>query len=498
MSARGRFEALWQTLTTEQQTLLARDYATRARDDGAFVVLADARQVSIPPILTPSAIERARLREVSTQAHLITRALTRLTVDLMEDPSRAPLKQRLFGAFTALEAEALGATWRKSEQLATVRVDFLVDSGGRARALEVNSTIPAMQGYSDAIAAAFIRAVAGARAMPDAFADALVDDNGRNSDDLLASLVAHHERLGGRAGGSQSIAIVARAGDAQYGELRHYVRRWEALGHRVFIATPETVRIVDGRAVVDGNIPDLVYRHIFARRLDPASDFARICLEPEHFHVFNPISSHLEVKAMLGLLSAAGADDADAERIGLDADERAAVAHAVPWTRLLQHGATTGPGGEAIDDLPAWVRAHGRALVLKRSWDYGGKGVFLGNELAGSSAASEARLRALLGRAPADPVGWDALVAFALADRDAWVVQELVPALPERLLRVDAHGAVEARDLYVDLSAFTNLGDAPRPSGGAVRASESRIVNILGGGGLSPLVREDVLLRLLD
>ena len=200
---------------------------------------------------------------------------------------------------------------------------------------------------------------------------------------------------------------------------------------------------------------------------------------------------------MLGLLSAAAAEDGDAARIGLDDEERRAVARAVPWTRLLQHGPTIGPGGERIDELAAWVRAHGRALVLKRSWDYGGKGVYLGNELVGpSGAASEARLRALLGRAPADVVDWEALVAFALADHDAWVVQELVPALPERLLRVDDSG-VEARDLYVDLSAFTNLGDAPRPAGGAVRASESRIVNILGGGGLAPLVREDVLQRLL-
>ena len=496
MSARERFEALWGTLTSEQQMLLSRDYATRARADGAFVVLADARQVPIPPILTPTAIERARMREVSAQAHHITRALTKLTVDLMEDPSRAPLKQRLFGAFTPLEAEALGSTWRKSEQLATVRVDFLVDTGGRARALEVNSTIPAMQGYSDAIAGAFVRAVAEARGRPEAFADALVDDTGRNSDDLLVSLLAHHERLGGRSGGAQSIAIIARSGDAQYGELRHYVRRWEALGHRAFIATPEVVRIEDGRAVVDGVIPDLIYRHIFARRLDPASDFARMCLQPEHFHVFNPISSHLEVKGMLGLLSAAVVDDGESARIGLDADERLAVTQAVPWTRVLQHGPTVGAGGEHIDELAAWVRAHGRALVLKRSWDYGGKGVFLGNELV-EGAGAEPRLRALLGRAPVDVVGWDELVDFALGDRDAWVVQELVPAVPERMLRVDA-GAARPCDLYVDLSAFTNLGDAPRPSGGAVRASESRIVNILGGGGLSPLVREDVLLRLLD
>jgi hypothetical protein len=55
-----------------------------------------------------------------------------------------------------------------------------------------------------------------------------------------------------------------------------------------------------------------------------------------------------------------------------------------------------------------------------------------------------------------------------------------------------------ARELYVDLSAYTNLGVAVAPTGGAVRASESRIVNILGGGGLAPLLRDDVLEGLLS
>ena len=494
-TGRERFEVLWQTLTAEQQAQLAADYARRARAGGAYVVLADGREVPIPPILTPVAIDRAQLGRVSSDAHLITRALTKVTVDLMNDHARAPLKQRLFGTFTPLEAEAVGSGWRKAEQLATVRVDFLLDGAGRARALEVNSTIPAMQGYSDAIAAAFIGALGDARGLEPAEVAAMIADNGRNSDDLLASLLAHHERLGGRTG-AQSIAIVARAGDAQYGELLHYVRRWSEHGHRVFIATPEVVRIDNGRAVVDGVLPDLIYRHIFARRLDPQSDFARICLEPEQFHLFNPISSHLEVKAMLGLLSAAAASDPDAARIGLDDDERSAAARAVPWTRLLAHGPAVGPGGEFIDDLPGWVRANATRLVLKRSWDYGGKGVFLGSELT-EGAATQARAQALLGRAGAEPVGWDALCEFALGDRDAWVVQELVNAPTERHLRVGDGGALEVRDLYVDLSAFTNVGAAPRPAGGAVRASESRIVNILGGGGLAPLVRADVLDRLL-
>jgi hypothetical protein len=49
----------------------------------------------------------------------------------------------------------------------------------------------------------------------------------------------------------------------------------------------------------------------------------------------------------------------------------------------------------------------------------------------------------------------------------------------------------------VDLSAYTNLNVSARPSGGASRASAGRIVNILGGGGLAPLVRDEVLADLM-
>jgi hypothetical protein len=165
----------------------------------------------------------------------------------------------------------------------------------------------------------------------------------------------------------------------------------------------------------------------------------------------------------------------------------------VPWTRLLEAGPARGPDGEPIADLAPWVRGEGVRLVLKRSWDYGGKSVFLGAGL--DDPATQARLRELTG-ATGD-VGWPALVDFALADREAWVVQELVRAAREPHLRVETDGP-RARELYLDLSAYTNLGVAFAPTGGAVRASESRIVNILGGGGLAPLVREDVLERLIS
>jgi hypothetical protein len=435
---------------------------------------------------------------VSADSRWILSGLARLTAWLMEDPAEEPLRRRLFGSFLPLEREGLERTWRLAAELATARVDFLVDAEGRHRALEVNATIPAMQGYSDCVAEAFLQKVARARGLGQARADALVAKNGRNTDELLASLLAHHLRLGGARASELTIAIIARRGDAQRGELEHYARRWSALGHHALIAAPDELRREGDRALVAGRPIDLLYRHIFARRLDPDGEFAKMCLAADRFHVLNPIASHLEVKGMLGLLSQAAAPDGDrfAHLIGLPDEERAAVERAVPWTRILASGPASGPDSERIPELVGWVRENGARLVLKRSWDYGGKSVFLGAEL--DSPSSQERLNNVIGRADRrEPLDWNALCDFALKDGDAWVVQELIAAEKNRELRVETGRPVE-RALYVDLSAYTNLGAAPAPSGGAVRASESRIVNILGGGGLQPLIRDEVLASLMS
>jgi hypothetical protein len=483
VSALARFQAWLAALPAPAARALAADFAARARQGGAFVVRPDGREVAIPPILTPTVLTAPRLAEVSRDAHLLLRGVVKATTFLMTTPEAAPLKERLFGELGPLEALGLARTWEAARHLATARVDFLVDELGRHRALEVNATIPAMQGYADAVAEAFLHAVAQARGRDAAEVAALVEANGRNADDLLASLLSQYHRLGGRDGGPLRIAVMARAGDAQRGELERYVARWRELGHAVWLVTPHDAR--EGwRAGPLGGPPDLVYRHVFARRLDPDGDFARLLLEPERHRIFNPMASHLEVKGVLGLLSA------PPEGLLLDDDEADAVRRALPWTRILQPGPTRGPGGEAVSDLAAFTAAEGHSLVLKRSWDYGGKTVFVGADV--SDQATQARLAELIGRP--GPLGWADLLAHALSDRGAWVVQELVRVPREERFRSE-DGAPVARALYADLSAFTAT-DAPLPRGGAVRASESRIVNILGGGGMSPLLREDVLARL--
>lgn len=472
---------------------LARRHAARAAAAGAVVHHPSGKTVSIPPLLTPECLAGSELAALALVSHQLVDALTRLTAWLMTDLEGELLRDLIFRSLTPLERLGL-AGWRQAAHLATARVDYFVDDADHPRALEINATIPAMQGYSDIVAESFIRAVGEARALSAAVVDGLVEENGRNTDDLLRALLGHYRRLGGMKEGELTIAIVHRAGDAQLGELEHYARRFGELGHRVLLAVPQDIHLAGARLAVRGETPDLFYRHIFARRLDPISPFARACLEAERHRIFNPFSTHLEVKGLLALLSQALArgNEAWAETVGLDEERRTALARALPWTRLLLPGRTdVGPAGEAFPDLVAAVAAEPERFVLKRSWDYGGKSVFLGVEHDDDAGRRAARLLGL-----EESLAWGELVAAAARDpSDAWVVQELVPLAPRPCLIAGLQGA-EAADLYVDLSVYTSLGTS-HPRGGASRAAPGRIVNILGGGGLAPVIRDEVMAKLL-
>src|SRR5262249_19623284 len=137
----------------------------------------------------------------------------------------------------------------------------------------------------------------------------------------------------------------------------------------------------DGVVVVRGERFDLVYRHIFARRVEEGSIMARLLVDPGPNVVLNPVLAPLEVKGVLGLLH----EDQSAPFLPLSDDERAAIARRVPWTRVLCPGPSMTPVGR-VDDLVAWVTASPAQVVVKRSWDYGGKGVIIGPDADGEPA----------------------------------------------------------------------------------------------------------------
>ncbi|MDY6989056.1 MAG: hypothetical protein SWQ30_13485 [Thermodesulfobacteriota bacterium] len=84
--------------------------------------------------------------------------------------------------------------------------------------------------------------------------------------------------------------------------------------------------------------------------------------------VINPRGTEpINVKSMFEVITGAQGHRFDGE-----------VVARTPWTRQFHGRRTTGPNGEAIDDLIEWTRSHWDDLVLKPERGYSGKGVQVG------------------------------------------------------------------------------------------------------------------------
>ncbi len=430
---------------------VGREAAERAWAGGMTVLRPDGVVVPIPLVAEPEPLSRAVLAELSREAERILSGAVKLARALLASGD-ARDRAALEGPFSGLEAEAMASLFSEAPlPVMVARVDFLLpEDGGPPRALELNATIPAMPAYADLAAHAWIRAAARARGRTPREEGALVAACGSHMERLREALVAVHRARGG-ARARPSIAIVARPGDAQLGELRRLAAHFRQMGHAAENLVP------------DGCVPedwDVLYRHVWAHRVDPASPFARALRAPGRYVLANPVNGLLEAKALFARLSECADDAALADLAGLDEGERAAAAR-LPWTRRLDAAVAE----RIVADRARWV--------LKRSWDYGGKSVHLGAE-----SSEEA---------------WRRAVEAALGDArgGGFVAQERIFAARRPATRVTPDG-IERGELYRDVSTYCGLGPA-RPDGSVVRAAASPVVNILGGGGLAPVVPEDVL-----
>ena len=105
-------------------------------------------------------------------------------------------------------------------------------------------------------------------------------------------------------------------------------------------------------------------------------------------------------------------------------------------------------------------------------------------------ARSAERARAAFGQ----ELDWPAVVEAAAADTrgGGFIVQERVEVPLERHWMASSARVAEV-ELYVDYSAFCSVGLLEQPPwGGVVRGSASPIVNILGGGGVLPVLTSEV------
>ena len=441
--------------TESALTDIAQEAARAAWQGGMTVLRPDGAVVEIPLVAEPAVFPRAELAALAAEARAILTGSVKLARALLAQGD-ARDREALLGPFEGLEAEAMGRLFEEAPCPAVVaRVDFLRPSepGAFPRALELNATIPAMPAYADLAAHAWLRAAAAARGLSPHRAERLVAACGSNMENLRQALVAFHRDRGGSRE-RPSIALVARPGDAQIGELRRLAEHFRQMGHEAANLVP---------AECEPERWDLLYRHVWAHNTPPESPFARALRSPSRFVLANPVNGMLEAKALFARLSECAEDERLARVAGLDEAELAA-ARRLPFTRRLEPALAP----RLLSERERWV--------LKRSWDYGGKSVHLGAELS--------------------PEEWARAVEAAAADRrgGGFVAQERIFAARFPATRVTPAGASRS-DLYRDVSTYAGLGPYA-PSGSVVRAAASPIVNILGGGGLAPVIPEDVIAEL--
>ena len=286
----------------------------------------------------------------------------------------------------------------------------------------------------------------------------------------------------------ERIALLSRRNDAQLTEQKYLLERFREWGAEADIVHPDQLSGTDS-VQAHGKKYDLVYRHLFVRRLEEAgmegADYVKALLaEPNGTRavVLNPPASQVEVKAVFALLSQALDDSRLVKEARLTEPELEAIRETVPWTRHFR--------GE---ELLAKVQADPDRYVLKRSWDYGGRAVFVGRTR--NEPGFTERTQAAYG----EPLTWEALCQRAVVDEagGGFVVQQVIDITTEEHLLCSGPAQIPTQ-LFVDFSAYASvgLGDQPR-WGGVCRGSISHIVNIVGGGGVLPLITSEVARSLL-
>lgn len=464
------------------------ELASLAYSQGLAVTLPDGGTRPIPIAATPVTVDVERIRYAATLSSHLSSAAFKMAHFAMD----SPLRELLLAALAPKERAIIEKTHAAVRRLACTRVDFFAEGDpavGSLRALEINATIPAMQGYSDIASRSFIQIVGKMAGASDRQISEWWRQNGSNVDALYRALTDGFQSERGRV--PARIAILCRRNDSQLSELRYIAKRFCELGTPSQVVFPDQLGGGRDRVEADGQVFDLVYRHFFVRRLQEldAPFLERFFSEqPSRTAVmFNPPAAQFEIKTTFALLSEAIVDPSLASGAKLDQDEVAALG-VVPWTRLFREGPITDPNGSRIEDAVAYVASQPARFVLKRAWEYGGKAVFVG-KAAGEPSFAE-RARAAYG----EPLGWPELCRRAAKDRvgGGFVVQEFIPIAAQKILVCSSQG-IAPEQWYVDFSAYASVGlDHPPSWGGVCRGSHSEIVNIVGGGGVLPVILRPV------
>lgn len=395
-------------------------------------------------VLRPRFFTPERMRTLSTRIHRLMGAFTRAHEAAMSDAT--------------LRAQFRLAEWEEPLVLADPgyrspsphgRLDcFQVDETGALALTEYNAETPAGAGFNDLLAEAFaaipvmraFRRLYDVRPIPARPGVATV-------------LLDAWKEFSGRWEGPR-IAIVDWDDVPTSVEFEIFQAYFQSLGLETVIVDPRTMEYRGGRLYGGGAPVDLIYKRVLINELiaREGENHAIVrAMRNRAVCMVNPFRCKLlHKKASLAVLS-------DERNAGLfSADQRAAIAAFVPWTRVVEARHTL-RDGKRVDLLP-FIEANRERLVLKPNDDYGGAGVMLG------WTASQEEWSLALARAVTEP--------YIAQDR------VVVPSEPYPSV-VD--GALHVVNRMLDTAPFVLNGSVV--DGCLTRLSTAALLNVTAGGG---------------
>ena len=331
----------------------------------------------------------------------------------------------------------------------TSRLDaFFVDGTGELQFVEYNAETPAAPAYNDELSEVFLGLPAMREFLRRYDARPLPTRHG-----VLHALLDAHAQWSGRRE-TPRIAILDWQDVPTRSEFVLFERYFGSQGLPCIIVDPGEVEYRSGRLSAGDFGITLIYKRVLISELVERGGLAHPVVRAVRdgaVCMVNPFRCKLlHKKASLAVIQD------ERNRALFDAEEQAAIAAHIPWTRRVEDRRTV-YRGQPVDLLP-FIHEHREQLVLKPNDEYGGKGIVLG-------WLTEARR-------------WEEAVRGALEEPSIVQERAAIPSEPYPSLR---DGRLEVTPRQQDTNPYVLFG--AYVDGCLTRLSTEPLLNVTAGGG---------------
>lgn len=401
--------------------------------------------VPVCRVLRPQFFEHNDWLYLKAQTEIILQAFRKThnacleNADLRAQLDLDPYEEELFGL-----DKGLSAPWSSS------RLDAFYKPEDRyLRFVEYNAETPAGIGYGDELATAF-------HTLPvmKEFQKLYNVAHHHGQTQLLDVIIRAYREWGGTEP-KPHIAIVDWGDVPTLREHKISCTYFEEHGFECILADPHNLEFKDGALWHEGFRIDLIYKRVLYSelidRMGMDSALIKALKARAVFMTNSPSAKLISKKASLAMLSD------EQNRDLFTADELAAIAQHIPWTRRVSDRKTFYNGAEI--DLLEFLRQHRENFVLKPNDDYGGHGVVIGWQATENE--------------------WENTIQAAL--QVPYVVQERVTLVERDFPMMLEDGTLDISPRFVDANPYVFYGTTV--GGCLTRLSSAALLNVTAGSG---------------